>query len=122
MEHKHIYDKDGKQLCCTQEEKINMVANKQLKKEHKEVGCCAIDEPKHDEHSDDDGHDHSGGNESTFKMFLPAIISLALLLIAIALDLFPSIVVYRLGSDYLVWCCLLTCWFSRAKRSNRKHW
>ncbi len=86
MEHKHIYDKDGKQLCCTQEEKINMVANKQLKKEHKEVGCCAIDEPKHDEHSDDDGHDHSGGNESTFKMFLPAIISLALLLIAIALD------------------------------------
>ncbi|GGD47924.1 cadmium/zinc/cobalt-transporting ATPase [Emticicia aquatilis] len=86
MEHKHIYDKDGKQLCCTQEEKINMVAHKQLKKEHKEVGCCAIDEPKHDEHSDDDGHDHSGGNESTFKMFLPAIISLALLLIAIALD------------------------------------
>ncbi|GAB2642739.1 heavy metal translocating P-type ATPase [Emticicia sp. W12TSBA100-4] len=86
MEHKHIYDKDGKQLCCTQEEKINMVANKQLKKEHKEVGCCAIDEPKHDEHTDDDGHGHSGGNESTFKMFLPAIISLALLLIAIALD------------------------------------
>ena len=60
--------------------------NKQLKKEHKEVGCCAIDEPKHDEHTDDDGHGHSGGNESTFKMFLPAIISLALLLIAIALD------------------------------------
>ena len=21
MEHKHIYDKDGKQICCTQEEK-----------------------------------------------------------------------------------------------------
>ncbi|MCP9755949.1 cadmium-translocating P-type ATPase [Lacihabitans sp. CCS-44] len=86
MEHKHIYDKDGKQLCCTQEEKINAIVNKQLKKEHKEVGCCAVDEPKHDEHTDDDEHGHSGGNESTFKMFLPAIISLILLLIAIALD------------------------------------
>ncbi len=28
MEHKHIYDKDGKQLCCTQEEKINQLAEK----------------------------------------------------------------------------------------------
>lgn len=86
MEHRHKYDKDGKQLCCTQEEKINLVADKQLKKEHKEVGCCATDEPKHNDHSDDDGHDHSSGNNSTFKMFLPAIISLVLLLVAIVFD------------------------------------
>ncbi|MBP7819580.1 cadmium-translocating P-type ATPase [Candidatus Gracilibacteria bacterium] len=86
MEHRHKYDKDGKQLCCTQEEKINLVADKQLKKEHKEVGCCATDEPKHNDHSDDDGHDHSSGNDSTFKMFLPAIISLVLLLVAIVFD------------------------------------
>ena len=57
--------------------KINLIANKQLKKEHKEVGCCEADEPKHSEHSDDDGHDHSSGSDSTFKMFFsPAIISL----------------------------------------------
>ena len=86
MEHRHKYDKDGKQLCCTQEKKINLVADKQLKKEHKEVGCCATDEPKHNDHSDDDGHDHSSGNDSTFKMFLPAIISLVLLLVAIVFD------------------------------------
>jgi Cd2+/Zn2+-exporting ATPase len=86
MQHIHKYDAQGKQLCCTQEEKINLIANKQLKKEHKEVGCCATDEPKHSEHSDDDGHDHSSDSDSTFKMFLPAIISLVLLLIAIALD------------------------------------
>ena len=43
MEHKHLYDDKGKQLCCTQEEKINSVANLQLKKEHKEVGCCATE-------------------------------------------------------------------------------
>lgn len=96
MEHKHTYDKNGKQLCCTQEEKINFVVDKQLKKEHKEVGCCATDEPvfnqvKTDEHTDEDGHDHSSGNDSTFKMFLPAIISLILLLIAIVLyNYFPQ--------------------------------
>jgi len=86
MEHKHIYDKDGKQLCCTQEEKINNIANQQLKKEHKEVGCCATDEPNNDEHTEEDGHDHSPSSDGTLQMFLPAIISLVLLLIAIGLD------------------------------------
>ncbi|MCP9748323.1 heavy metal translocating P-type ATPase [Lacihabitans sp. CS3-21] len=86
MEHKHIYDKDGKQLCCTQEEKINNIANQQLKKEHKEVGCCATDEPNNDEHTEEDGHDHSPISDGTLQMFLPAIISLVLLLIAIGLD------------------------------------
>ena len=67
MEHKHIYDKQGKQICCTLEEKINK------KTEH---------------HSDDDGHDHDHSSEekSTFQMFLPAIISFVLLLIAIGFD------------------------------------
>ena len=91
MQHIHKYDAQGKQLCCTQEEKINLIANKQLKKELKEVGCCATDEPQHNEHSAEDGHDHSSDSDSTFKMFLPAIISLVLLLIAIALDIwFPQ--------------------------------
>ena len=66
----------------------------------KKESCCATDEhdePKkvhlddndhnHEEHSDDDGHDHSGGeNQSIFQLFLPAIISFSLLIIAIALD------------------------------------
>ncbi|MGB4775854.1 MAG: heavy metal translocating P-type ATPase, partial [Daejeonella sp.] len=39
------------------------------------------------DHEDGDGHDHSGNeNSSTLKMFLPAIISLLLLLAAIAFD------------------------------------
>ena len=86
MEHKHIYDAQGKQLCCTQEEKIYTKAGaKELVKEHHKN-----DGHNHDEHSDDDGHDHdhSSGNESTFKMFLPAIISLIVLLLGIALDNF----------------------------------
>ena len=72
MEHKHIYDKQGKQICCTLEEKINK------KTEH---------------HSDDDGHDHDHSNEekSTFQMFIPAIISFTLLLIAISFgNYFPQ--------------------------------
>ena len=82
MQHKHIYDKDGKQLCCTQEEKIynKAGASALLKVEHSEH-----DGHNHD-HEESEEHDHSGGNESTFKMFLPAIISLSLLLLAIALD------------------------------------
>lgn len=67
MEHQHIYDKQGKQICCSLEEKINQST------EH---------------HSDDDGHDHDHLSEekSTFQMFLPAIISFVLLLVAIGFD------------------------------------
>ena len=67
MTHQHKYDANGKQICCTLEDKINK------KTEH---------------HSDDDGHDHDHSNseKSTFQMFLPAIISFVLLIVAIGLD------------------------------------
>jgi Cd2+/Zn2+-exporting ATPase len=67
MEHQHIYDKQGKQICCSLEEKINQST------EH---------------HSEDDGHDHDHSSEekSTFQMFLPAIISFVLLMLAIGFD------------------------------------
>lgn len=67
MEHQHIYDKDGKQICCSLEDKIN-------------------NDSEH--HSDDDGHKHDNSKavKSTFQMFLPAIISLVLLMFAIGLD------------------------------------
>ncbi|HBD25719.1 heavy metal translocating P-type ATPase [Flavobacterium sp.] len=67
MEHQHIYDKQGKQICCSLEEKINKNT------EH---------------HSDEDGHDHDHSSEekSTFQMFLPAIISFVLLMVAIGFD------------------------------------
>ena len=40
----------------------------------------------HRDHEDGDGHDHASSSDSPTKMFLPAIISLVLLLTAIALD------------------------------------
>lgn len=77
MKHQHKYDANGKQLCCTLEEKINM-------KTDKDSGCCTTHkEPKH---SDDDRHDHSSSNQTTFQMFMPAIISFVLLLVAIGFD------------------------------------
>ncbi|MCC6759996.1 MAG: cadmium-translocating P-type ATPase [Chitinophagaceae bacterium] len=78
--HKHTYDAQGKMTCCTLEEKIYTKAGAKelLPKGHSQ-------EDGHD-HEEGDGHDHSGGKQSTFKMFLPALISLCLLLLAIALD------------------------------------
>ena len=83
MEHKHTYDAKGKQLCCSQQEKIytNAGGSSLL-----EDGHSKKDGHNHSEHSDEDGHDHSKGNDSVVKMFLPAMISLCLLLIAIAFD------------------------------------
>ena len=60
--HKHTYNEQGEMNCCSLEEKVN----------------------KHSE--DHEGHDHSGGDESILRMFLPSIISLGLLLTAIAFD------------------------------------
>ncbi|WP_028664835.1 heavy metal translocating P-type ATPase [Runella zeae] len=85
MEHQHIYDAQGKQLCGVQEEQIYTKAG--AKELLKDDTCCTTHQ--HDEHhDDDDGHDHehSAGNQTTFQLFLPSVISLVLLLIAIALD------------------------------------
>lgn len=101
MEHKHKYDAQGKQLCCTQEEKINKIADASLQKKTSQNSCCADDEvdfsikkktfssddDKHNhEHTNDDGHNHGSSDKSTLQMFFPAVISFALLMMAIALD------------------------------------
>ena len=65
MEHQHKYDASGKQLCCTLENKINH---------------------ENEKPSDKSGNNKDHKSENVFKMFLPAIISLVLLLIAIGID------------------------------------
>ena len=102
MGHKHIYDKDGERICCNQEEKIYHKADATdiLKTGHtKNDGHIhdvhIHDGHEHDEHEvhdhdeeeNEDEHDHSGGeNQSTFQLFLPAIISFSLLILGILLD------------------------------------
>ncbi len=71
--HVHTFDAQGRQLCCTLEEKIEAKTATSLVAKH----------------SDDDGHDHdhdNGGESSAWREYLPAIISLVLLLAGIALD------------------------------------
>lgn len=73
MAHQHIYDKDGKQLCCTLEEKIN--ANAQ-----------DLQEKQHSHEHDHDHHEHSHGEHSAWNPYLPATISFLLLMTGIVLD------------------------------------
>ncbi len=90
MEHQHIYDKQGKQICCTEEEKIHQRANTLIKNKIRKDKCCATDShtehSAQEEHGDDYGHDHSGGDESAINMFLPSALSFIALIIAIVLD------------------------------------
>lgn len=80
MEHKHIYDAKGKQLCCTQTEKIyNQAGAQRLIQE------APAQDHVHS-HNDDDGHDHAAVEGSKLQLFLPAIISFVLLMAAIAMD------------------------------------
>nr|WP_315247027.1 heavy metal translocating P-type ATPase [uncultured Flavobacterium sp.] len=86
MEHKHEYDAQGKQLCCTEEQKIYAKAGA---KDLIDDSCCSSKKHKHTEHSDHEAHDHDhshNANRSTLQMFLPSVISLVLLLIAISFD------------------------------------
>ncbi|MEE1943562.1 heavy metal translocating P-type ATPase [Pedobacter sp. KR3-3] len=50
-------------------------------------GCCSHEQT----HSHDDGHDHDHGDASSIKTYLPAILSLVLLLSAIAFDHFKLV-------------------------------
>ena len=61
MAHQHIYDKNGKQLCCTQQEKI-----------YNKAGASALLKDSHSEHDgndhyheDSDGNDHEGSTQTT---------------------------------------------------------
>ncbi|MBK9336825.1 MAG: heavy metal translocating P-type ATPase [Saprospiraceae bacterium] len=71
--HVHSYDAQGRQLCCTLEEKIDLKTGP----------------PPPLPHSGDDGHDHDhegGAARGPWREYLPAILSLVLLLSGIALD------------------------------------
>jgi Cd2+/Zn2+-exporting ATPase len=67
--------------------------------------CCSTKPKKehnHEGHDHDHGHSHDTGDQSIFQMFLPAVVSFALLLIGIALDYYikPS---WFTGWIRLVW-------------------
>jgi Cd2+/Zn2+-exporting ATPase len=79
MTHKHVIDDE--QSCCALEEK-------KANKSDQDSGCCSSHSES--ENHNDQNHDHSNGDESTFRMFLPSIISFIVLLIAILFDNYVS--------------------------------
>ena len=62
--------------------------NSEKNNEDKEANCCALDEKINVTHSDDDGHNHGDEdeNQSTFKKYIPAIISFLLLVSGIIFE------------------------------------
>ena len=58
MAHQHKYDKNGRQFCCTQEEKINLKADEKLIQEQGDKACCVVDEKTRQRHFKGDGHNH----------------------------------------------------------------
>ena len=54
----------------------------------KKVNLKDLKPNSEEQHSHDDGHDHSGGQPNNFKAYLPAIISFTMLMIGIGLDYF----------------------------------
>ncbi len=96
--HKHTYDAEGRMTCCTLEDKIytNAGAEELIHKHHKDRGHKHDHGEEHDhdhthdhehEHSDHDhDHDHDHSNGSTMGMFIPAVVSLVLLLVALYIE------------------------------------
>ncbi len=72
MAHQHIYNSQGKQLCCTQEEKIYSIANAEYLLKEK-----TIEHEKH-EHNHDE-HEHI--KLSIWQQYLPAILSFLMLML-----------------------------------------
>ncbi|MGH2623796.1 MAG: heavy metal translocating P-type ATPase, partial [Sphingobacterium sp.] len=83
MEHQHQYDAQGNQLCCTQVEKIYTQAGaKELVNDQQKNKVYTH------QHNADDGHDHAHEEtaDAGFKLFLPAIFSLVILVSGITMD------------------------------------
>ncbi|HEY1055072.1 MAG TPA: heavy metal translocating P-type ATPase, partial [Emticicia sp.] len=97
--HVHTYDEQGRMTCCSLEEKIYTQANaKELlipakdKKTHNHNHEDGDHDHDHDhgehEHGHDHNHDHDHDGPVGWTQYLPALFSLAMLLIGIALDNF----------------------------------
>ncbi|MBK8441896.1 MAG: cadmium-translocating P-type ATPase [Sphingobacteriales bacterium] len=91
QQHQHLYDKDGKQLCCTLEDKI--YSNAQELIEEQQGG-----EEDHD-------HQHHIAKNNIIQLFFPAAGSLFLLLLAVYFDHFLQPAFFT-GQVRLLWYIL----------------
>ena len=88
MKHIHQYDKDGKRICCSLEEKIDLATSPPV------LVTAHEDHDDHHDHHDHDEHDHSSHDHESHDDDhnhedygkAPAIISFVLLMLGLALD------------------------------------
>ena len=79
--HVHTYDEQGRQLCCTLEDKIEGRTNVPVRNK------SAHAHDHGDEHDHDHDHDHdSAANGSSWRPYFPAATSFILLLLGMAMD------------------------------------
>lgn len=76
MVHQHVYDAQGKRLCCDREEATEAITNTQN----------TLKAHEHDHAHDHAHHDHAHGDTAAWQPYFPAIVSLIMLLLGIALD------------------------------------
>ena len=89
MTHLHKLEDHDEDGCCSPKKKITS------KKAHASTGCCSSDDDSVDhsghEHGDDNDHDHENSSGTLLELFLPSIISFALLVVALVFDhIFPQ--------------------------------
>ncbi len=91
--HKHVYDAQGKMICCSQEEKIYQEADAEE---------LLVEQTAEEAVDDDHGHKHDNDSKRGLRQYLPVLISLTMLLAGIALDAYfkPS---FFTGSIRLIW-------------------
>lgn len=69
--------------------------------------CCSTEDKiqlkQNQEHNDHDGHDHDHGDASSFKTYIPAILSLVLLLSGIAMDYFDQPAFFQNETVRIIW-------------------
>ncbi|MVZ67034.1 cadmium-translocating P-type ATPase [Sphingobacterium sp. DK4209] len=93
-QHQHIYNEAGVCEICSQTAKVYEQANARNRAKNSALKTASSQKHQHEEghphdHSEDDGHDHEhslDGNSSLFKLFLPSIVSLLLLLLGLGFD------------------------------------
>lgn len=69
--------------------------------------CCSTEDKiqlkQNQKHNDHDGHDHDHGDASSFKTYVPAILSLVLLLSGIAMDYFDQPAFFQNETVRIIW-------------------
>lgn len=96
--HPPQYDKEGNLICCTLEEKIDSQSSPAISPRHTQ-------HHREDGHDHDSNHDHDHGDVGDWRTYVPAFISLVLLLSGLAIEHLLEAVFFK-GWIKIIWFTL----------------